>query len=57
MFVWVFVPSAGTGNLLDWRLLVEECIAKSATLRNIYLDGLDGNNKQTNLLNIFGIVL
>ena len=38
MFV---VLLAGTQNRVDWRLLVEERIAKSEKLINPYLDGFE----------------
>ena len=34
--VCVFVPSSRIQQRTDWRLLVEECIAKIAKLRNVF---------------------
>ena len=35
--LYVFLaPSAGTRNHVDWRLLVEEVIAKSAKIRTLF---------------------
>ena len=33
------MPLAGTGNHMDWRLMVEERIAKIAKLRNYFFVG------------------
>ena len=35
----LFVPSAGTQNRVDWRLLVKESIDKVAKLRNLIKKG------------------
>ena len=38
MSVSLFVPSCGTQNRIDWKLLVKERIAKIANLIHFFLD-------------------
>ena len=52
--VCLFVPPAGTGNLVDWRLLAEEDIAKISKLRNFFLEGLDNYFGLENVFRFLG---
>ena len=47
------VPSDGTQNGVDWRLLVEECIAIITKLTNLLFFGMLGHPKRLKGICIF----